>query len=89
MDIEFDSEKDAGNRQKHGASLAFGARIFEDVDHVILPSARPVDGEDRYKVIGMVDGKLWVAVHVYRGDRVRFISVRRSNAGEQRYYNCP
>jgi len=30
MDVEFDSVKDAINRDKHGVSLAFGARI---VDH--------------------------------------------------------
>jgi len=46
------------------------------------------DGEDRYKVIGIVDGKLWTAVHVRRGDMVRFISVRRSNDGEEKQYRA-
>ena len=45
-------EKDDTNRSKHGVSLAFGARVLEDVDYLLV-------GEDRYKVIGMVDGKLW------------------------------
>src|SRR3546814_12282023 len=78
MDIEFDPAKDAMNRDKHGVSLAFGVDVLGDDDHVILPSIRPVDGEDRFKVIGDVDGRLWTAIYVMRGAAYRFISVRRS-----------
>jgi uncharacterized protein len=67
--------------------LVFGRRVFDDPDHVLLASSRPIDGEDRYKAVGQVDGKLYTAVHVWRGDVVRMISVRRSNAGEQRDYD--
>ncbi len=89
MDIEYDAAKDAANLAKHGVSLAFGAVLFDDPDHIVLSSARPVDGEDRHKVIGMADGKVWTAVHVVRGTVTRFISVRRSNDGEQRGYRDP
>lgn len=87
MDVEYDADKDAANRAKHGLPLIFGRRVFEDADYVVLPSIRTVDGEDRYKAIGMVDGKLYTAVHVWRGSTVRLISVRRSNAGEQGIYD--
>ena len=86
MRFEFDHEKDDANRGKHGVSLSFGARIFEDADYLLIPTFREEDGEDRYKVIGMVDGKFWTAVHVRHGDTVRFISVRRSNDGEEKQY---
>ena len=89
MDIEFDTAKDAANIERHGLSLAFGARVFDDADHIVLASIRPVDGEDRFKAIGLVDGKLYTAVHVHRGATVRFISVRRSNDGEERIYRRP
>ena len=88
MRFEFDPEKDDANRSKHGVSLAFGARVLEDVDYLLVQTFREEDGEDRYKVIGMVDGKLWTAVHVRRGDMVRFISVRRSNDGEEKQYRA-
>lgn len=87
MIVDFDRAKDAANRKKHGVPLALGARVFEDVNHVVLPSLRPVDGEDRYKAVGVLDGKLWTAIHVLRGKTVRMISLRRSNAGEQRDYD--
>ncbi len=88
MVIEFDQTKDLANRTKHGVSLSFGVVLFDDLDHIVLPSVRPIDGEDRYKVIGMADGRLWTAVHVIRGKVTRFISVRKSNDGEERIYRA-
>jgi uncharacterized DUF497 family protein len=86
MKFEFDPEKDAANRIKHGVSLAFGARIFDDVDYLLIPTFRKEDAEDRYKVVGEVEGKIWTAVHVRGEGVVRLISVRRSNDGEERQY---
>lgn len=87
MLMEFDPAKDTANVAKHGISLAFGARIFDDADHTFTPTIREGDEEERFKVIGIVDGKLYTAIHVWRGNAVRFVSVRRSNAGEQRDYD--
>lgn len=87
MIVDFDAAKDEANRAKHGVSLAFGTRVFDDAGHVVLPSLRPIDGEDRYKAVGKVEGRLWTAIHVWRGETMRLISVRRSNAGEQRNYD--
>lgn len=84
VEFEFDAAKDAANRAKHGVGLAFGARVFEDPRHIILPSLRLIDCEARWKAVGVVDGKHWTAVHVWRSGTIRFISVRRSNAREQR-----
>jgi uncharacterized DUF497 family protein len=84
----FDAAKDAINRQKHGLSLAFGDRIFEDENHQIIPSIREIDGEERFKVVGLVGGKLFTGVFVWRGDLPRFMSVRRSNRNEERSYSA-
>jgi uncharacterized protein len=84
MEDRFDPAKDAVNREKHSLPLMFGNRLFEDENHLILPSIRLVDGEERFKVIGLVDGKHYTAVFVWRGALPRFISVRRSNKGEER-----
>jgi uncharacterized DUF497 family protein len=86
MQDEFDPIKDQANVAKHGLSLAFGGQVFEDDNHLILPSIRPVGGEERFKVIGMVEGKMFTAVFTRRGERPRFISVRRSNRNEERAY---
>lgn len=87
MEFTFDPAKDEANRFKHGLRLAFGIRVFDDADHVIVPTVRLGDEEERFKAIGLVEGKLYTAVHVWRDDTVRFISVRRSNSREQRDYD--
>jgi uncharacterized protein len=87
MIFDFDPAKDEANRVKHGVPLPFGVRVFADPDVAILPTIRLGDEEERFRAIGRVDGKLYTAVHVWRGQTVRMISVRRSNAGEQRDYD--
>jgi uncharacterized DUF497 family protein len=87
MADRFDPTKNAANLDKHKLPLTFGERIFGDDNHLIIPSIRPVDGEERFKVVGSVDRKLFTGVFVWRNDLPRFISVRRSNKGEERAYD--
>lgn len=87
MKIEFVTAKDAANREKHGLSLAFGVRVFDDTDLLILPTIRREDEEERHKAVGMVEDRLYTAVHVWRGETARFISVRRSNESEEKAYH--
>jgi uncharacterized DUF497 family protein len=87
MIVDFDPAKDEANRAKHGVPLAFGVRVLEDPLVVIQPTVRLGEEEERFKAIGQVDRKLWTAIHVWRGETVRMISVRRSNAGEQRDFD--
>ena len=87
MADRFDPAKDVVNQQKHGLPLAFGDRIFEDENHLVIPSIRPIDGEERFKVVGRVGEKLFTGVFTWRGEVPRFMSVRRSNPGEERAYH--
>ena len=84
---EYDPNKDALNLKQHKLSLAFGSSIFEDENHLIIPSIRHEDGEERFKVVGIVDDKMFTGVFTWRHDVPRFISVRRSNKGETRAYH--
>lgn len=86
MNEKFDPAKDAANREKHKLPLDFGDRLFDDDNHLIIPSIREIDGEERFKVVGIVGEKLFTGVFVWRNDLPRFISVRRSNKGEERAY---
>ena len=86
MKNRFDPAKDTANQKKHKLPLGFGDQIFKDDDHLIIPSIREIDGEERFKVVGLVGDKLFTGVFVWRGDLPRFISVRRSNKGEERAY---
>lgn len=87
MEFEFDPAKDEANLFKHRVRLALGRRVFDDPFHAVLPSFRQIDGENRHKAVGLVDGKLFTVVFVWRDNLTRLISVRRSNASEQRDYD--
>ena len=89
MDDRFDPAKNAANEQKHKISLAFGDGIFGDENHLIMSAIRFEDCEERFKVEGLVGGSLFTGVFVWRNDLPRFISVRRSNTGEERAYHSP
>ena len=87
MEFDFDPAKDEANRFKHGLPLAFGRRVFDDPFHQIVQSFRPIDGENRFKAVGRVEDRLITTVYVWRGERIRLISVRRSNGSERRDYD--
>ena len=87
MEFEFDPAKDEANRFKHGLPLKFGQQVFGDPFMTLIPTIRIGDEEERWKAIGRVGGKLYTAVHVWRDDAIRLISVRRSNDGERRDYD--
>lgn len=84
MDFEFDPNKSAANKQKHGIDFVEAQDLWTDVDRVEIP-ARTAD-EPRAVVIGMIRGKHWSAVITHRGKNIRIISVRRSRGEEIAIY---
>ena len=73
---------------RHNVPLVFGDRIFENDNHLIIPSIREIDGEERFKMVGIVGEKRFTGVFVWLGELPRFISVRRSNQGEEQAYHA-
>ncbi len=84
MTFEFDSNKSASNKEKHGIDFEEAQALWKDVDLIEIPGR--VSGEPRYMVIGVIAGKHWSAVITYRGEQVRIISVRRSREEETEVY---
>jgi uncharacterized DUF497 family protein len=83
--IEFDPDKDAINRRKHGLSLAQAARLDIEAAFVV-PDKRHAYGEARLQAYGMVDGRLHVLAFTMRGDAMRPISLRKANPREVKRY---
>jgi len=82
--FEFDLEKSAANREKHGIDFVQAQSIWGDADYIEIPLK--TDDEMRFMVIGMIDGKVWSGIITYRGESVRIISVRRSRKEEIAIY---
>jgi uncharacterized DUF497 family protein len=84
MEIEFDGQKSASNKVKHGIDFIEAQELWVDTNRVEI-ATRNID-EPRFIVIGLINGKHWSAVITYREDRVRIISVRRARDEEVEIY---
>lgn len=84
MKIEFDAEKDAINREKHGLSLADAVRLNLGKASVVADQRRDY-GEGRFQAYGRIDGRLHVLAFTVRpGGIIRVISFRKANAREEK-----
>lgn len=84
MLFEYDPAKSASNKIKHGIDFEEAQPLWKD-DRMLEAPAK-VDGEPRFLVIGLLIGKHWSAICVYRSGKVRIISVRRARKQEIEYY---
>lgn len=84
MRFEFDSEKSARNKEKHGIDFSAAQALWRDPDYLEIPAM--TTDEPRFLVIGKIDGKHWSGVITYRDENVRIISVRRSRKEEVDLY---
>jgi uncharacterized protein len=86
LQFEWDAEKALANFDKHGVTFEFATRIFLDPEKLDIEASRPEDGEGRWKTVGTIDGKRFVAVYTLRGHVYRLISARRASKTEERLW---
>jgi len=84
MKFDYDPNKSALNKQKHGIDFVEAQLLWDDPDLLEL-TARTND-EPRFLVIGTIRGRFWSAVITYRNEAIRIISVRRSRSEEVSLY---
>ena len=82
--FEYDEQKSQSNLKKHGIDFVEAQALWNDPYLVEIP-ARIAD-EERYLIIGRIEGKHWSAVITPRDGNVRIISVRRSRIEEVAIY---
>lgn len=84
MEFEYDSEKSRSNKAKHGIDFDEAQSLWNDPDCIGFPAKS--DDEDRYALLAMLNGKLWVAFYTCREDKIRIISTRRARINERKLY---
>ena len=84
MPFEFDSDKSAANRAKHGIAFEEAQALWSDPFLIEAP-ARTTD-EPRWLAVGRIEGRHWTAIYTRRGGNIRIISVRRSRKEEVEAY---
>jgi len=86
MGFAWDPVKAAANVRKHGVSFEEARWVFLDPLRVERLDPGGPYGEDRYQVIGMVGGRVFLVVYAERCDDTRLISARGAIAEERREY---
>ena len=77
MDFEYDPQKSASNRDRHGIDFVEAQRLWK-APHAIVP-AGSVRGEAREAALGKIDGELYLAIFTRREHRIRLISCHRAD----------
>jgi len=76
------------NRAKHDLSFQTAVKVFEDPARVTFTTTREEDGEDRFKAIGAIEGRIFAVAYTVRGNAKRLISARRANRKEEQSYGA-
>jgi len=84
-EFEYDPNKSASNKEKHGIDFEEAQEIWKDPDRRIKFN-REEDSEVRYSATGDAKGRIYKAIYTDREERVRLISVRRANRNERLDY---
>ena len=84
MKFEYDPNKSASNKEKHGIDFEEAQAIW-DSSFLVVPLGSG-HGEERQAVFGIIGEKHWTAIITPRDENLRIISVRRSRKKEEEFY---
>jgi hypothetical protein len=87
--FEWDEEKAASNLAKHGVRFDYAMKVFDDPNRLERYQRR--GGEDRWQVIGQIEGGVFTVITHDRqtigGEEVtRIISARKATSHERQGY---
>jgi len=87
LEFEWHEAKAAANLRDHGVSFELAKTVFRDPFAIERVDDREDCGEERFVIVGMVEGSvvLYVA-YTERATRIRIISARRATQNEQDDY---
>ena len=82
MEFEWDDAKNDACFEARGIDFAYAVRAFLDPHRIVAQDRRRDYGEDRYRLLGAIDGRTYVIVYTMRGSAIRIISARKANRKE-------
>ena len=86
MEFEWDAAKSDACFAHRGFGFSYAVRAFQDEDRIVGRDRRRDYAEDRYRLPGTIEGRVFVVIYTMRGSVVHIISARKANAGETREY---
>ena len=86
MEFEWDDAKSDHCFAHRGFDFAYAIRAFFDPDRIVRRDRRWDYGEDRYRLLGTIEGRVFILIYTLRGSAIRVISARKANRREVRDY---
>ena len=86
MNFEWDEDKSNACFRLRGFDFAYVTFAFADPDRIIRQDDRFSYGDDRYELIGRIEGRLFVLIYTPRHDGIRIVSARKANPREVKRY---
>jgi uncharacterized DUF497 family protein len=86
MEFEWDDTKSEACFRARGFDFEYVAQAFFDPRRSVSPDHRRAYGEDRFRLMGRIAGRLFVVVYTPRSGAFRIISARKANAREVKDY---
>jgi uncharacterized protein len=86
MDFEWDEAKSDACFEQRGFDFPYVAEVFLDGQRVVRPDVRFEYGEERFQLLGAVDGRIYQVAYTMRGRVIRIISARKANLREVKHY---
>lgn len=83
--FEWDENKDAENREKHGVAFSLAQYAFADPHRVIAEDLAHSEGEQRYFCFGKVEGGILTVRFTYRGGVIRIFGAGYWRKGKAVY----
>ncbi len=82
MEFEWDEAKSDACFVQRGFDFAYVIRAFLDPNRIVGRDRRWDYGEDRYRLLGTIEGRIFVVVFTVRNSAIRVISARKANKRE-------
>lgn len=86
MEFEWDETKSDDCFRLRGFDFAYASGAFRDENRSVGRDRRWDYGEDRYRLLGAIEGRVFVLIYTMRGSAIRIISARKGNSREVREY---
>ena len=87
LNFEWDVQKAAINKNKHGVSFEEASTVFGDPLSLTIDDPLHSISEERFIIIGKsYQQRTLVVVHTERGNKIRIISARLATSREKKTY---
>lgn len=87
MEFEWDDAKSDACFTQRGFDFAYAIRAFLDPNRMTSRDYRWDYGEDRYRLLGEIEGRVFVVIFTVRNATIRIISARKANKREGQEYD--